>query len=303
MWGCFYDLFQIRLRSGIFVNVLTISFGLGGDSIGLFITTVSLAEAGFQKKNFSLLIGYLQKRNYYYCFPFPHLWQNYLVTSLALAFLLDSSMVHAQSVMREPVSEKLTIDDELVALLQTAPELVCEKYSNIIDVQTVSLDEDMIDDCVTALEYGENGTALPLECDVVLNKIVYQNQASELYSLGTEASTYYVLSATATSKTSTDTKTEDGVTLYGCIGWEDVLGPLGNKLEYVSGYRSGAYVNQGDYTALKQSHELCGGKFDTSFYDTPDDTGASSMKFRLIVNSDTKNGGRIQLNVSTSAFG
>lgn len=222
----------------------------------------------------------------------------FLITSLALAFLLDSSMVHAQSVMREPVSEKLTIDDELVTLLQTAPELIPEKYSNIVEVQTVSMDEDMIGDCVTAWEYDENGTMLPLECDVVLNKIVCQNNASKTYSLGTTASTFYVLSATATSKTSEDTLTEDGVTLYGCIGWEDVLGPF-NNLEYVSGYRRGSYANKGSYTVLSWTHEMCGGDFDTSFYDTPDDK-VNGSQFQLIVNSDTSNGGKVKLNFSTS---
>ena len=183
-------------------------------------------------------------------------------------------------------------------MLQTAPELVSERYSNIVEVQTVSVDEDMMDDCVTAWEYDESGTMLPLECDVVLNKIVYQNDASETYSLDTAASTFYVLSAKADT-TSTDDKTEDGVTLYGCIGWEDVLGPF-NNLKYVSGYRRGAYANEGSYSALKSSHDMCSGNFDTSFYDIPDPSDASGTQFRLVVNSDTKNGGKVQLIVLTS---
>lgn len=224
----------------------------------------------------------------------------FLATALTVAFLWDSSMVHAQPVMCEPVSEKLTIDDELVALIQTAPELIPEKYSNIVEVQTVSVDEDMMDNCVTAWEYDENGTMLPLECDVVLNKIVYQDNASETYSLDTADSAVYVLSAKATSKTSTDDKTENGVTLYGCIGWEDVLGPF-NNLKYVSGNRSGSYANKGSYSLLRSSHPLCSGDFDTSFYDTPDDD-PSGTQFRLVVESATKNGGMVQLIVLTSAF-
>lgn len=227
--------------------------------------------------------------------------KSFLITALSFALFMNSFIVHAQPVLCDQASEEFILNDELIELIQTDPVSVCEKYSNITDVQRVSLDENVIGNYVTACEYDENGNVHSLECDAVLNKITYQNDASELYSLNTGTSTLYVLSATATSKTSEDTLDEDGVILYGCIGWEDVLG-VWNQLEYVSGNRSGSYANEGKYMAYRQSHLMCSGDFETSFYDTADADDAGGTQFRLIVRSDTSSGKTVQLTVLTSVF-
>lgn len=224
-----------------------------------------------------------------------------LITTLAFLLSTCSICVNAQSIYDNMPTEEFKINDSTVAMLQINPELIYETYSDVIDIQEVSLTDSQISKCVEAYEYNENGVRQELECEVTLNKILLQNNADILNSTGQDTSTLYVLMATSTSKTSDDSLTSDGVTLYGCIGWEDKLGIV-NYFEYASGSRSGSYTGDGYYQAMRGTGTLCNGYFDTSFYSTSelDDTGGT--EFRLIVRSSTSSGTSVQLNFTTSIF-
>lgn len=226
-----------------------------------------------------------------------------ILSITTLAFLLSacSICVNAQSTYDNMPAEEFKIDDSTVAMLQTNPDLIYEKYSDVIDIQEISLTDSQISKCAEAYEYSENGTRQELECEVTLNKIILQNNEAVLNSVDENTSALYVLTATSTSKISDDTLTSDGVTLYGCIAWEDKLGVV-NYFKYVDGSRSGSYTGDGYYQAMRGTGTLCHGYFDTIFYSTSELEDTSGTEFRLIVRSSTASGTSVQLNFTTSIF-
>lgn len=152
---------------------------------------------------------------------------------------------------------------------------------------------------VEAYEQSVDGVMEEINCEVTLNKIICEDNASVLYSVNESTSTYYVLSATATSKTSENTLSDDDVTLYGCIGWKDNFG-IDNEFEYVSGSRSGSYSGTGYYQASNRISPLCNGNFERSFYSTSNVEDTSGGEFRLLVRTPTTSGTTIYLDFGTS---
>ena len=222
-----------------------------------------------------------------------------LATILTTALFASSMCVNAQTSHETEAEGIFVMDDSFIELMQTEPEMLYERYSNILSVQEVSLENSNIDECVEVYEYASDGSAQELDCEVTLNKILCRNDISAFAADEEEVSTFYVL--TASSKISEDSLTENGVTLYGCIGWEDTLGPV-NSFKYASGSRSGAYSGQGYYQALRGTATLCHGYFDSSFYATSEDEDTTGTQFRLIVRSSSTNGNTVQLNMTTSIF-
>lgn len=83
--------------------------------------------------------------------------------------------------------------------MTTNPETIYEKYNNVIDIQEVPLEEE-INGCVEAYEYDETGLIEELDCNVKLNRIVYQSNSNTEYSVSANTSTLYILTAEASSK-------------------------------------------------------------------------------------------------------
>ncbi len=90
----------------------------------------------------------------------------------------------------------------------------------------------------------------------------------------------------ASEKTSEDSVTSKGVTLNGCIGWIDNLGPV-NEFVYASGSRSGTYTGKGSYAAYRGTTVLCSGEFDASFFATSSRSDNTGFQFRLLIRSGT----------------
>lgn len=180
-----------------------------------------------------------------------------VIIILVATFALFTDYIHVNA---HPNCETFSVnqlenDNSFIELMTTNPETIYEKYNNVIDIQEVPLEEE-INGCVEAYEYDETGLIEELDCNVKLNRIVYQSNSNTEYSVSANTSTLYILTAEASSKTSEDSLTEDGVTLKGCIGWNDVLG-IGNSFEYASGSRSGSISGEGYYQALRGTHTLC----------------------------------------------
>lgn len=223
-----------------------------------------------------------------------------LVVTLAFALSVSPVGVNAQTV-ETASKEEFKIDESLVELIQTEPEMIYERYSNVIDVQEIPLDSTQVSEMTEAYEYTEDGAVQGLDCEVTLNRITCQNNYGMLYSAEESTSTFYVMSVRGTSKTSEDSKTENGVTLEGVIGWEDMLGPV-NKFEYASGSRSGSYTGTGQWQAMRGTHVLCSGDFDTSFYGTSSQSDLTGTSFRLTVRSATSGSKTAVLTFETSMF-
>lgn len=221
------------------------------------------------------------------------------MTTLAFSLCASSICVNAQTIETVP-KEEFKIDDYSIELMQTEPKKIYERYSNVVDVQEIVLNDNQVSELIEAHEYNEDGTVEDLDCDVTLNIITCQNDSSMLYSSEESTSTFYVMSARGTSKTSEGSNKQEGVTLTGCIGWEDNFG-ISNKFLYASGSRSGSYTGTGHYQAMRSTHVMCSGDFDTSFYGTSEET-ETGTQFKLTVRSSTSNSKTASLTVSTSIF-
>lgn len=195
------------------------------------------------------------------------------------------------------------MDDVAMTLLQDNPELLYEKYSNVISVEEIPLEGSVLEDCARAYEYNSNGSVDALECELTLSKITCMDESVDYRTANTEESTYYVLMAVTSTKTSEDSTTQNGVTLKGCIGWEDWLGPV-NKFSYASGSRSGSYnaSEQAYYLATRGTTNLCSGYFDTSFYSTSNLSDTTGSQFRLMITTKDSSGNKVELNFFTSIF-
>ncbi len=220
-----------------------------------------------------------------------------LITTLAVALFTSSIGVNAQAESVDISKAEFKVDHEFMEIFQTDQEQIYEKYSNVADIQEIQLSDSQISKCVEAYQDNGDGIRREVDCDVKLNKVVFQQEAG-LCSLAEEdAPVLYVLSATASSKESDSSTTKNGVTLYGCIGWTDNFGP-NNKFEYVKGSRSGSYSGKGRYDALNGTTNLCGGDFDSSFYSTSTSNHTTGYSFRLNIQSGTG----FNLNFTTSVL-
>lgn len=136
--------------------------------------------------------------------------------------LFESAIYTNAQVVYESVTDDIKMDDSFAELLQTNPNLIYEKYDNVIDIQKVTLEESQVQEYVEAYEQSVDGVMEEINCEVTLNKIICEDNASVLYSVNESTSTYYVLSATATSKTSENTLSDDDVTLP-CFKYSTII--------------------------------------------------------------------------------
>lgn len=191
------------------------------------------------------------------------------------------------------------IDEGFVEVVETMPEVLFEQYDNIIDIQTTALSgKGRASGGIEAYEYNEDGIMNIVNCEGTLTRIVYQEEAEQPGMEG--VSSLYILIASS-DKTSTDSTTEDGVTLNGCITWIDHLG-MSNELVALSGSREGTYTGEGTYVCTSRTHGVGSGKFDGDSFETYSYKGEKGYSFTLIVRSKTQNGNSVQLQVNTSMF-
>ena len=55
-------------------------------------------------------------------------------------------------------------------MIQTEPEMIYERYSNVINVQEIPLDSSQVCEMAEAYEYTEGGAVQGLDCEVTLNE-------------------------------------------------------------------------------------------------------------------------------------
>ena len=176
-----------------------------------------------------------------------------------------------------------------------------ETYSNVIDIQQEKLDANTLAEC-SAYKTNADGSVQEFECEVTLNKIIYQDNDAVRSCSDESISTFYVLTASTDIKTSTHEESAYGITLKGSIGWVDNLG-VNNLFKYTSGSRSGNYSGDGWMALYAGQHALCDGYFSGStFYKTSDKDDQYGLSFRLLVKSKTPNGEEAMLEVKTSIF-
>lgn len=224
-----------------------------------------------------------------------------ILTGMVVAILgMNNLIVHAEEsggCLAEVFTTEI-VDDSFLVMVTNEPERISEKYSNIIDIEQISLDKTQSYICAEAYELNEGGRQNDMDCEVTLNKIVYADEASTVFSVE-NTSTCYILSALSTTKISEDELKEDGKELYGCIVWEDVFGP-GNKFKYAAGYRKGTFSGLGTYQVNNGNEAgLGGGKFSSDFTVYSDETSGS---FSLYIYSYGTDGKQYYLHVKTSIF-
>ncbi len=218
-----------------------------------------------------------------------------LLFSLSAGSIIASANTHVSTFEAHTVTE-----ESFIELMETDPDTIYEKYNNIIDVQTLTTDNQKSED-IRAFEYDENGILQELDCEVTLNIITYQENIGATRSAIRNNSTVYVLSAT--TKPSSDSTTKNGITLNGTITWIDHLGPS-NEFVSVSGSRSGSYSGNGDYIVTSQTHNVGngGGSFSGTTFSSTSGAGSRGSSFTLTVHSSTSAGTVTTLVVKTSIF-
>lgn len=162
---------------------------------------------------------------------------------------------------------------EFVESLVNNPQMAY-KYENVLNV------EQRVMDNITPKEQrmaSENN----MEYVSTLTKMTYRADEEKETVID-----FYVMSVLASEKTSEDSITSKGVTLNGCIGWIDNLGPV-NEFVYASGSRSGTYTGKGSYAAYRGTTVLCSGEFDDSFFATSSRSDNTGFQFRLLIRSGT----------------
>lgn len=221
----------------------------------------------------------------------------FLVTTLALGLLSNSAAVSAQPLQDSAVTESIVVDDSFVELLQTDSKALYEKYSNIVDIQEVQLDDEQLSKYVEAYECSEDGMIEDVDCTATLNKITYRDGSVSPLTAD-RTSTIYVLMAESTSKTSENSATQYGVTLKGSIVWIDHFG-MSNELVSISGERSGSYDGDAKYAITGGTTPIGSGTFDTSF-ENNDYAGSTAFQFILTIASNPVSGKRFHITVKTS---
>lgn len=207
----------------------------------------------------------------------------FLMLTVCCVLITSSMKVNAQT-----VSEQIfKLSDVPIDFMLEDRELIREKFSNIIDIQEISLEECKNIGIAEAYEYNEDNDILQeLDVELTLNKIICKNDLYTLSSTNENTSTYYALTARAI-KPSSDSLTQDGITVSGTIYWEDNLGPINNFVS-CSGSRSGAVSGDGYYQVLRGTATLCHGYFSGSSFSSSADSGkdTTGTSFQLIVRSN-----------------
>lgn len=217
----------------------------------------------------------------------------FLFASVFLSALTVNAKTPVAAFKASTVSEK-----SFMELLEVNPEAVYEKYDNVIEIQTMKIDNKNSDG-VKAFKYDKNGILQELDCEVTLNKISYQEGANSISAASNDVSTVYAL--TAETKDSKDSTTKNGITLNGTITWIDHFG-TSNELVSVSGSRSGAYKGDGTYKITSQTHGVGSGSFSSGSFSDSSNSGEKGYSFTLVIHSYTAAGDQTTLIVKTSAF-
>jgi hypothetical protein len=168
----------------------------------------------------------------------------------------------------------------------TDEELV-QQYEGAVSVEYIPVTNEMFS-AVTCLVDGDIDN--DAEYSVSLERLTIEN--NDEYCL-------YVLSAEG--KTSTGSKEQDGVTLYGTIYWIDNLG-TNNVLLKVTGGRYGSYTGNGTYSYGGKYQILKMGTFSASGFNDQDYWGTENISFHLNVSTNITSGSTVSLAVDTSIF-
>ena len=192
------------------------------------------------------------------------------------------------------IREEMLSQDSFIYELQMNPDALVEKFDNVVSVKQEVVEQDFADKLIECSYISETDEDFLFEYEANLTTLEYKTDMSNK-----NISTFYVLSATGTTKTSTDKYSSNGVTLSGCIGWVDNTG-IQNEFKYVSGSRSGSYSGQGFYNAKNHTVPLCSGYFDTSFYSTSNATNQTGLQFDLLIRTNDTSGGKVELLIKTS---
>lgn len=215
----------------------------------------------------------------------------------------ENKVYLTQAMLQEP--------DVFEEIIEQDNEQLFAKYANIIDVEVIDCNEEMLDMVDVRIDNGMkqlNRTSLSNEFEVEksasLKRVTLAKDVSN-ESESQDVSTYYVMSASGTVKTSSGEITESGVKITGNIVWEDTFGPF-NTFIHCSGNRTGAYGsnNKAFYTTYtSDNRELCRGFFDQGFVGTSDSSNVTGKQFILKVSSGAEGiMGSIELYVKTSIF-
>ena len=188
--------------------------------------------------------------------------------------------------------------DSMIQEIIEMPDEMLNKYSNVLSIEKKIIAKDEIANYVTAKKCDKDGLVSDMDAEAMITKISFLNDNNQ----NTITNFYLLTASTSEQKTSEETITSKGVTLNGCIGWIDNIGPI-NEFVYASGSRSGSYSGNGFYEALRGTSVLCSGNFSTNFYSTSDLSDSTGISFRLFVRSATsQDGSNVILNFTTSIF-
>ena len=219
---------------------------------------------------------------------------------LTMVLLVNGACIRAEA-YDKIAFESAVVDEKFIELLATMPETLFEQYSNIIDIQTMTLSgNERSNEGVEAYEYDDEGFIRFVDCEATVTRIVYREDSVLPMAEDENVSSIYVLTAN-TDKKSDDSTEEDGVTLTGCITWIDHLG-TSNELVSLSGSRAGDYINEGKYICTSRTHGVVSGEFDGESFVDNSKKGEKGYSFTLIVRSQTASNTTVQLMVKTSAF-
>lgn len=184
-------------------------------------------------------------------------------------------------------------------LLTTDVEALYEAYDFIDEIKDIDASDSDVDVEAFEIVDGEKET---LPYSVSLKEISLSEDSLVVApDNAIITSNLYLITATSTTKTSSDTLTKEGVTLSGSILWVDNAG-IANEFLSASGSRKGSTSGSGYYAAYRRYTPLCSGYFDSSFYAKSDLDDSTGTQFQLIVRSDSTTGNQVQLSVKTSIF-
>lgn len=224
-----------------------------------------------------------------------------LLMALSAVILINCTCFRTEA-SNKAVFDKAQMDESFVKLLQADSDLLLEQYSNIIDIQVVTLSKaDRSNGSLAeAYEYDENGAVRLLEVEATLTKVLYWEDFGSRLSDDENISALYVL--TADTKDSSDSITQGEVTLNGTITWIDHFG-IDNELVSLSGSRSGLYTGDATYDCYARTRYIGGSTFGGISFADSSFSGTKGYSFSLIVRSTSSvTGKQVQLLVKTSAF-
>ncbi|MCM1192658.1 MAG: hypothetical protein NC123_10375 [Butyrivibrio sp.] len=227
-----------------------------------------------------------------------------LLTVLSMVLVMNSICLSAKANERAVFSQE-TANESVIRLLETEPDLLFEQYSNIIDIQTITLSNDRRSNEgveIEAYEYDEDGAVHFIEAEATLTKVIYQDESALNLSGDDNRSALCVLSVNAEEKNSDGSWTKDGVTVNAVITWIDHLG-VKNELVALSGSRSGSYTGDGSYICTARVTPVTSGDFEGASFKDTTAAGQTGYSFTLVVSSKSSTSGKtIQTIAKTSAF-